>query len=68
MLAYVAAGRFDAYYEWHMWPWDAVAGLAMITAAGGQYEPYLQGPLAKGGRVLASNRILHDLMVKTLHG
>jgi myo-inositol-1(or 4)-monophosphatase len=68
MLAYVAAGRFEGYYEWHMWPWDAVAGLAMIEAAGGRYEPYLSGPLEKGGRVLASNAALHDLIVKTVHG
>ena len=68
MLAYVAAGRFEAYYEWHMWPWDAVAGLALIAAAGGRYEPYLSGPLEKGGRVLASNSVLHDTIVKTVDG
>ena len=62
MLAYVAAGRFEAYYEWHMWPWDAVAGLAMIEAAGGRYAPYLQGDIAAGGRVLASNGVLLDQM------
>ena len=65
MLAYVAAGRFDAYYEWHMWPWDAVAGLAMIDAAGGQYLPYLRGDIAKGGLVLASNGALQDILVAT---
>ena len=66
MLAYVAAGRFEAYYEWHMWPWDAVAGLAMIEAAGGQYAPYLHGDLAKGGRVLASNGLLQSVLVATI--
>lgn len=68
MLAYVAAGRFEGYYEWHMWPWDAVAGLAMIEAAGGQYEPYLTGPLEKGGKVLASNAVLHDAMRGRIQG
>jgi myo-inositol-1(or 4)-monophosphatase len=66
MLAYVAAGRFEGYYEWHMWPWDAVAGLAMIAAAGGRYEPYLAGPVEKGGRVMASNGVLHDRLVATI--
>jgi myo-inositol-1(or 4)-monophosphatase len=66
MLAYVAAGRFEGYYEWHMWPWDAVAGLAMIKAAGGCCEPYLRGPLIKGGPVLASNAVLHDLLKQTI--
>jgi myo-inositol-1(or 4)-monophosphatase len=68
MLAYVAAGRFEAYYEWHMWPWDAVAGLAMIEAAGGDYAPYLQGDLAAGGIVLASNGVLHEVLRATLLG
>ena len=66
MLAYVAAGRFEGYYEWHMWPWDAVAGLALIEAAGGTYEPYLKGPLEKGGRVMASNGVLHAALIKTI--
>ena len=66
MLAYVAAGRFEGYYEWHMWPWDAVAGLAMIAAAGGRYAPYLHGPIAEGGLVLASNALLHDTLIATI--
>lgn len=66
MLAYVAAGRFEAYYEWHMWPWDAVAGLAMIEAAGGKYAPYLLGDIEKGGRVLASNGVLQDILTAVI--
>ena len=66
MLAYVAAGRFEGYYEWHMWPWDAVAGLALIEAAGGRYEPYLKGPLEKGGRVMTSNGALHEALLRTI--
>jgi len=66
MLAYVAAGRFEGYYEWHMWPWDAVAGLAMIESAGGRYAPYLRGPIAEGGLVLASNAALHDTLNATI--
>jgi myo-inositol-1(or 4)-monophosphatase len=55
MLAYVAAGRVDAYLERHMWPWDAVAGLALISEAGGVIHPYLPmgGALAAGGAVVA---------------
>ena len=66
MLAYVAAGRLEGYYEWHMWPWDAVAGLAMIESAGGRYAPYLRGPIAEGGLVLASNAALHDTLNATI--
>jgi myo-inositol-1(or 4)-monophosphatase len=55
MLAHVAAGRFDAFVEPHMHPWDAVAGLTLIEAAGGRVAPY-PGPagLAAGGAVVAA--------------
>jgi myo-inositol-1(or 4)-monophosphatase len=55
MLAHVAAGRFDAYLEPHMNPWDASAGLLLVEEAGGRILPYPGGrPLAAGGAVLAS--------------
>src|SRR5262245_5489345 len=37
-LAYVAAGRGDAYYERHIRTWDVAAGLAIVLAAGGRME------------------------------
>jgi myo-inositol-1(or 4)-monophosphatase len=37
-LAYVAAGRGDAYYERHIRTWDIAAGLAIVLAAGGKME------------------------------
>jgi len=62
MLAYVAAGRVDGYFERHMWPWDAVAGLALIKAAGGRFPAYPQSGtvLSKGGLVLASGPALYE--------
>ena len=54
MLAYVADGRVDAYVERHLWPWDAVAGLALIREAGGSVSRYpATGGLASGGPVIA---------------
>jgi len=35
-LAWVAAGRLDAYFEEDIWLWDVAAGLALVTAAGGR--------------------------------
>ena len=35
-LAFVAAGRFDAYYEWGLWPWDMAAGSLLVSEAGGK--------------------------------
>ena len=55
MLAHVAAGRFDGFYEPHMHPWDALAGLLLIEEAGGRVAPY-PGPdgLVAGGSVLGA--------------
>ncbi|MEM7407272.1 MAG: inositol monophosphatase family protein [Pseudomonadota bacterium] len=38
MLAYVAAGRFDAYREHNVRFWDVAAGIALVRAAGGVVE------------------------------
>ncbi|MEO8741074.1 MAG: inositol monophosphatase family protein [Casimicrobiaceae bacterium] len=55
MLAHVAAGRYDGYFEPHMHAWDALAGLLLIEEAGGKVLLYPgTGGLAAGGRVLAS--------------
>jgi myo-inositol-1(or 4)-monophosphatase len=61
MLAHVAAGRFDAYLEPHMHPWDASAGLLLVEEAGGRVLPYpgARG-LREGGAVLASAPALYD--------
>ena len=34
-MAYVAAGRFDGYWAYDNYPWDVMAGAALITEAGG---------------------------------
>ena len=34
-LCYVAAGRFDGFWEQHLWPWDVAAGALIVTEAGG---------------------------------
>jgi myo-inositol-1(or 4)-monophosphatase len=46
-LAYVAAGRADAYFERGIRPWDVAAGLAIVAAAGGAVarEPFPDGTL-----------------------
>lgn len=60
MLAYVAAGRIDSYFERHMWPWDALGGLALIREAGGHALPYPgTADLAAGGLVLAAGPNLY---------
>jgi myo-inositol-1(or 4)-monophosphatase len=54
-LAYVSDGRSDAYAELHMNAWDCLAGLLLVSEAGGLVAPFLRNDgLAKGGAVLAS--------------
>jgi len=54
-LAYVADGKSDAYAELHMHPWDCLAGLLLVSEAGGVVAPFLErGGLGKGGAVLAA--------------
>jgi myo-inositol-1(or 4)-monophosphatase len=65
MLAHVAAGRFDGFYEPHMHPWDASAGLLLIEEAGGRVAPYpgVDG-LAAGAEVLASTPAIYDRLIE----
>lgn len=42
-LAYVAAGRFDAYWELHLSPWDVAAGGLLVQEAGGVVDTLVPG-------------------------
>lgn len=63
-LAYVAAGRFDAFYELALNPWDVAAGVLLVTEAGGTVTGYRPDAPYKLGdfRLLASNGRLHAAM------
>jgi myo-inositol-1(or 4)-monophosphatase len=58
-LCYVAAGRFDGFWEWRLKPWDTAAGWLILEEAGGRvtdfdgspYDPWLPRILATNGRV-----------------
>jgi len=42
-LAYVACGRFDAFFEYSLQPWDIAAGLLLVTEAGGDTSDFKGG-------------------------
>jgi myo-inositol-1(or 4)-monophosphatase len=66
-LAWVAAGRLDAYWERDISPWDMAAGLLMVREAGG-YVSDLDGGdamLAKG-HILAGNETMHREVLRLL--
>ena len=52
-LAYVAAGRLDAFWEVGLSPWDTAAGLLLITEAGGRVGNLAGGEYRDAGHVLA---------------
>jgi myo-inositol-1(or 4)-monophosphatase len=51
-LAYVAAGRRDAYIENHINSWDCLAGIALTREAGGYASDYLTGDALRSGNPL----------------
>jgi myo-inositol-1(or 4)-monophosphatase len=62
-LANVACGRLDAYYEQHLSSWDALAGLLLVTEAGGRCSEFLRGEaLTKGNLVFAACAGLYDTL------
>jgi myo-inositol-1(or 4)-monophosphatase len=66
-LAYVAAGRFDAYWERGLAAWDVAAGILLVREAGGQISDLTGGARAlETGDILAANDTLHPLLLKLL--
>jgi myo-inositol-1(or 4)-monophosphatase len=60
-LAYVAAGRFDGFWEFALSPWDIAAGLVILREAGGIVSEVDGGDkMMESGDVLAANGLLHD--------
>lgn len=68
-MAYVAAGRFDGYWESKIQPWDVAAGALIVAEAGGQVTTISGGPfLSRAGSVLASNGSIHGQMLDVIRG
>lgn len=66
-LAWVAAGRLDAFWERGPQAWDMAAGVLLVTEAGGTVTGHHGEPLdLHGGRVLAANTHLHPVLVERL--
>jgi myo-inositol-1(or 4)-monophosphatase len=59
-LSFVAAGRYDAFWEWDLRPWDVAAGALLIEEAGGRASAIEGTPLdIAAGSILASNGTIH---------
>ena len=66
-LAYVAAGRFDIYWERNLSPWDMAAGILMVREAGG-FVTDLDGhdAMFAKGHIIAGNEPLHKELLAVL--
>jgi myo-inositol-1(or 4)-monophosphatase len=68
-LCWVAAGRFDGFYEHKLNAWDSAAGFLMVQEAGGKvtdfegnaYSPYQP-------HIIATNGIIHNSLLQVVNG
>jgi len=66
-LAYVAAGRFDGFWEEGLKPWDVAAGVLLIEEAGGRVSNYRGEPFdIHTPPIVASNGLIHEEMMQVL--
>jgi myo-inositol-1(or 4)-monophosphatase len=60
-------GRFDAFWEFGLNPWDTAAGVVMVEEAGGEVTDMQGRPYVLGGpTILASNGLVHEEMVNVM--
>lgn len=66
-LCYVAAGRFDGFWELKLHPWDTAAGLVILREAGGRVTDFKGRPYSiYEPSILATNGLIHDEMLDVL--
>ncbi len=66
-FAWVAAGRFDGFWELRLGAWDVAAGALLVEEAGGRVTNLTGGPLSlEAPAVVASNGRIHDAMLAAL--
>jgi len=60
-LAYVACGRYDAFYEYNLNAWDVAAGAFIVKQAGGRVSDFKGGEnYIFGNEIVASNNTIFD--------
>jgi myo-inositol-1(or 4)-monophosphatase len=67
-LAWVAAGRFDGFWETGLMPWDIAAGLLLVKEAGG-YVTEMDGgsDMVNQGNVVAGNEYIQRALLETIN-
>jgi len=67
-LAWVAAGRYDGFWEEDLKPWDVAAGILLVREAGGFVTDFRGADRAIDGQVLAGNDFIHSKLHKLVAG
>ena len=68
-LAYVAAGRYDGFWERRLNAWDMAAGLVIVREAGGFVEPLREGgDILADGEVICANEAIFPAFAKAIRG
>ena len=66
-LAYVAAGRYEGYWERRLNAWDLAAGIVIVREAGGFIEPLNEsGDILADGEVICSNEAIFSTFAKVI--
>ena len=65
-LAYVAAGRVDAFWEIGLSPWDTAAGTLLIQEAGGRIGTLSGAEYRQGGHVVAGTPKVYTALIELL--
>ena len=65
-LAYVAAGRLDAFWEIGLNAWDTAAGTLLITEAGGRVGTLTGGEFRQRGNIIAGTPKVYEAMIECL--
>jgi myo-inositol-1(or 4)-monophosphatase len=66
-LSYLAAGRFDGFWEFKLHAWDVAAASLLITEAGGKVTDFQGRPFnIYSEEILASNGLIHQQMLQAI--
>lgn len=68
-MAYVAAGRYDGFWERRLQPWDLAAGIVIVREAGGLVQPLDERrDILDEGAVICANQAIFDPFAKVIRG
>ena len=68
-LCWVAAGRFDGFYEHKLQAWDSAAGFLMVNEAGGTVTDFKGNPYSPyQPHIIATNGLIHEELRQVVNG